>query len=117
MVLDPGHGGVDPGATSRRRRATRRISCSRWRASCARLIERSGRYRVVLTRDGDEFIRAARPDRQGARKLGGEIFISLHADSLRLAEQRGASIYTLSETGVGRGGGAGSPARRTRPTS
>ena len=81
------------------------------------LIERSGRYRVVLTRDGDEFIAAARPHRQGAASWAAQLFISLHADSLRLAEQRGASIYTLSETGVGRRGGASSPARRTRRTS
>ena len=60
------------------------------------LIERSGRYRVVLTRDDDEFIRLR--DRIAfARKLGGQIFISIHADSLRYTEQRGASIYTLSE--------------------
>ena len=65
-------------------------------ASLRSLIERSGRYRVVLTRDDDEFIRLR--DRIAfARRLGGQIFISIHADSLRYTEQRGASIYTLSE--------------------
>jgi N-acetylmuramoyl-L-alanine amidase len=60
------------------------------------LIERSGRYRVVLTREGDEFI-PLRDRIDKARRLGGDVFISLHADSLRLADMRGASIYTLSE--------------------
>jgi N-acetylmuramoyl-L-alanine amidase len=62
-----------------------------------RLIEQTGRYQVALTRDGDEFIRL-RDRITKARELGGRVFISLHADSLRVAEQRGASVYTLSET-------------------
>ena len=95
VVLDPGHGGEDPGATSVDGLYEKDLVLEMAR-ELRTLIERSGRYRVVLTRDSDEFIRL-RDRIAGARKLGGEIFISLHADSLRLSEQRGASIYTLSE--------------------
>ena len=95
VVLDPGHGGEDPGATSVDGLYEKDLVLEMAR-ELRTLIERSGRYRVVLTRDGDEFIRL-RDRIAAARKLGGEIFISLHADSLRLSEQRGASIYTLSE--------------------
>jgi len=95
IVLDPGHGGSDPGATSVDGSYEKDIVLGMARELRA-LIERSGRYRVVLTRDGDEFIRLR--DRIAvARRLGGEVFISIHADSLRLSAQRGASIYTLSE--------------------
>ena len=95
VVLDPGHGGVDPGATSVDGVYEKDLVLEMAR-ELRTLIERSGRYRVVLTRDGDEFIRL-RDRIAAARKLGGAVFISIHADSLRLSEQRGASIYTLSE--------------------
>ena len=95
IVLDPGHGGVDPGATSVDGRYEKDLVLDMAR-ELERRIERSGRYRVVLTRDGDEFI-ALRDRIAKARHLGGDAFISLHADSLRLADTRGASIYTLSE--------------------
>jgi N-acetylmuramoyl-L-alanine amidase len=95
VVLDPGHGGVDPGATSVGGQYEKDLVLNMAK-ELRSLIERSGRYRVVLTRDDDEFIRLR--DRIAfARKLGGQIFISIHADSLRYTEQRGASIYTLSE--------------------
>lgn len=95
VVLDPGHGGIDPGATAVDGDYEKDLVLEMAKELRA-LIERSGRYRVVLTREGDQFIQLR--DRIAiARELGGNIFISIHADSLRLAEQRGASIYTLSE--------------------
>ena len=95
VVLDPGHGGIDPGATSVDGQHEKDLVLDMARELRA-LIQRSGRYRVELTRDKDEFV-ALRDRIARARQLGGEVFISLHADSLRLSEQRGASIYTLSE--------------------
>ncbi len=95
IVLDPGHGGIDPGAIAAGGLKEKDLVLEMAR-ELRNMIERSGRYRVVLTRDGDEFIRLR--DRSAkARQLGGQVFISLHADSLRLTELRGASIYTLSE--------------------
>ena len=95
VILDPGHGGIDPGATSISGEYEKELVLNMAR-ELRSLIEKSGRYRVVLTRDGDEFIRL-RDRIATARKLGGQFFISLHADSLRFSDQRGASIYTLSE--------------------
>jgi N-acetylmuramoyl-L-alanine amidase len=59
-------------------------------------LEASGRYRVVLTRDDDTFIRL-RERVAKARAAGAELFISLHADSIGDHNHRGASVYTLSE--------------------
>ena len=95
IVLDPGHGGIDPGAISADGLKEKDLVLEMAR-ELRTLIERSGRYRVVLTRDGDEFIRL-RERIAKARQLGGQVFISLHADSLRMTDLRGASIYTLSE--------------------
>ena len=95
VVLDPGHGGIDPGAISADGLREKDLVLEMAHELRA-LIERSGRYRVALTRDGDELIRL-RDRIAEARRLGGQIFVSIHADSLRLSGQRGASIYTLSE--------------------
>ena len=95
IVLDPGHGGIDPGAISADGIKEKDLVLEMAR-ELRGLIEQSGRYRVVLTRDDDEFIRL-RDRIAKARQLGGQVFISLHADSLRMTELRGASIYTLSE--------------------
>lgn len=96
VVLDPGHGGIDPGATAVNGKYEKDIVLEMAR-QLERSIEATGRYRVALTREGDTFIRL-RDRIARARELGGHIFISLHADSLDVAEQRGASVYTLSET-------------------
>ena len=84
IVIDPGHGGVDPG-TIGVGGMTRRTSCSGSRARSAR-----DRGQRPLPRGADprrrQFIAPARPDRDRARGLGGDLFISLHADSLRLGE-------------------------------
>ncbi|HEX6014351.1 MAG TPA: N-acetylmuramoyl-L-alanine amidase [Geminicoccaceae bacterium] len=96
IVIDPGHGGVDPGAVAINGVYEKDIVLKMARELRAQ-IERSGKYRVALTRDGDVFIRL-RDRIARARELGGQAFISLHADSLRVADQRGASVYTLSQT-------------------
>ena len=56
----------------------------------------SGRYRVLLTRDKDVFLKL-RQRVEIARKNGADLFISLHADSIANPKHRGASVYTLSE--------------------
>jgi N-acetylmuramoyl-L-alanine amidase len=95
VVLDPGHGGVDPGAVGRTGTYEKDVALATAREA-ARQLEATRRYRVRLTRDDDEFIplqeRVAR-----ARAAGGELFISIHADALPNPHMRGASIYTLSE--------------------
>jgi N-acetylmuramoyl-L-alanine amidase len=96
IVIDPGHGGADPGAVAVDGAYEKDLVLEMAR-DLRRLIERSGKYRVALTRDSDVFIRL-RDRIAKARELGGQVFVSLHADSLRVAEQRGASVYTLSQT-------------------
>jgi N-acetylmuramoyl-L-alanine amidase len=96
VVLDAGHGGVDPGAVAVTGAFEKDIVLEMARQLGA-MIEATGRYKVTLTREDDSFIRL-RERIARARELGGQVFISLHADSLDVAEQRGASVYTLSET-------------------
>ena len=95
IVIDPGHGGVDPGAIGRSGVLEKDITL-RTARTLKRRLERSGRYRVVLTRDRDVFIRLR--DRIAvARRHDADLFVSLHADSIRRAGIRGLSVYTLSE--------------------
>jgi N-acetylmuramoyl-L-alanine amidase len=95
IVLDPGHGGIDPGTRgkggTREKRITLRVA-----HAVRRQLLASGRYRVVMTRDGDEFVPLRRRIAI-ARRAEGALFISLHADALGIKSFRGASVYTLSE--------------------
>ena len=95
IVLDAGHGGQDPGAIGTKKTYEKHITLRVAKTLREELL-RTGRYRVVLTREDDTFI--ALGDRvQRAREAKGDIFISIHADSNPRPEARGFSIYTLSE--------------------
>ena len=95
IAIDPGHGGVDPGVIGQSGVLEKDITLRTARI-LKRRLERSGRYRVILTRDRDVFIRLR--DRIAiARKHDADLFVSLHADSIRRAGIRGLSVYTLSE--------------------
>jgi len=95
VVLDPGHGGIDPGAIGFSGIYEKDIALATAR-ELARLLETSKRYRVQLTRDNDEFV--ALQDRVAhAHAAGAELFLSIHADALPNAGTRGASVFTLSE--------------------
>ena len=95
VVIDPGHGGVDPGAISRSGRYEKHVVLSHARELRRQLLA-TGNYRVVMTRDHDVF-RRLRKRTQQARAAGADLFISLHADSTARPSVRGASVYTLSE--------------------
>ncbi len=96
VVLDPGHGGADPGAISVSGVQEKAITLAAARLIGERLVER-GRYRVFLTRERDVFVRLR--DRIAfAREAGAELFLSIHADAMASPNVRGASVYTLSET-------------------
>ncbi|MCM0021656.1 MAG: N-acetylmuramoyl-L-alanine amidase [Tagaea sp.] len=95
IVLDPGHGGVDPGAIGAGGTHEKEITLAMAR-EIRRQLEQTGRYRVHLTRDEDIFVRLR--DRIAiARQHSADLFVSVHADSMGNRETRGASIYTLSE--------------------
>jgi N-acetylmuramoyl-L-alanine amidase len=95
IVLDPGHGGIDPGAIGLSGVYEKDIALDAARL-VARDLEATRRYRVVLTRTTDEFIplqdRVTR-----ARAADGDLFLSMHADALPDPDMRGASVFTLSE--------------------
>ncbi|MCH7860242.1 MAG: N-acetylmuramoyl-L-alanine amidase [Proteobacteria bacterium] len=95
VVLDPGHGGVDPGAIGTSGVYEKEITLAAAN-DLKKLLEQTGRYHVVLTRDRDVFV-ALRERVATGRGAGGELFISLHADQHPSSKVRGASVYTLSE--------------------
>jgi N-acetylmuramoyl-L-alanine amidase len=95
IVIDAGHGGVDPGALGNgvmEKNITLAVALALKKELLA-----SGRYRVALTRDSDIYI-PLRDRFKIARDNGADLFISLHADSHNDPFMRGASVYTLSET-------------------
>lgn len=96
IVLDPGHGGVDPGAIGRSGQYEKHLVLSMAK-ELKKKLEATGRYKVVLTRKRDIFIRL-RNRLQKAREAGGDLFISLHADIIKNSRIRGLSVYTLSES-------------------
>jgi len=95
IVLDPGHGGIDPGAIGISGAYEKDISLAVAR-ELARELDANPRYRVMLTRNNDTFIelrqRVAR-----ARSVEADLFLSIHADALPDPDLRGASVFTLSE--------------------
>ena len=99
IVIDPGHGGIDPGATSLSNIAEKSVVLAVGQQLRAALME-TGRYDVKMTRTTDVFVSLDRRLKMSADQAA-DLFISLHADSieeLTIAENiRGATIYTLSE--------------------
>ncbi len=95
IIIDPGHGGVDPGALGKRGTAEKSVTLAFSRALRDELVK-SGRYKVHMTRDSDRFIRL-RDRVRIARNKNADLFISVHADSIRRGRASGATIYTLSE--------------------
>jgi len=96
VVIDPGHGGRDPGAVSVSGAvAEKQLTLALARELRDRLVER-GRVRVALTRDSDRYLTLE--ERAGvARGLGASLFLSLHMDSAPNPLARGASVYSLSD--------------------
>ncbi len=99
IFIDAGHGGRDPGAHG----AESRESAVTLAAALAlkQELERTGRYRVRLTRESDAYVGLNRRVAI-ARQAEADLFISLHADAGADPATRGASVYTLSEQGAGR---------------
>jgi N-acetylmuramoyl-L-alanine amidase len=95
IAIDPGHGGVDPGAISPHGLHEKDITLSTAR-ELARQIEATGRFRIVLTRHADVLV-PLRERVAHARTEHAELFLSIHADALPDSELRGLSVYTLSD--------------------
>lgn len=94
IVLDPGHGGQDPGAISRSGHYEKNITLNMARET-RDILKKKG-YKVVLTRDSDIFI-PLRGRIKKAHEAHADLFISIHADSAKNRSARGLSVYTVSE--------------------
>ncbi|OIQ89371.1 N-acetylmuramoyl-L-alanine amidase AmiA precursor [mine drainage metagenome] len=96
VVVDPGHGGVDPGATSLSGVYEKNIVLALAHDVKADLL-RDGKVRCILTRDGDTFI-PLRGRVAFSRSHHADLFMSLHADTVDDPGIHGLSVYTLSQT-------------------
>lgn len=104
IVIDPGHGGVDPGAMSRSGVWEKHIVLA-FAKQLRRGLLATGKFNVKLTRNRDVFIRL-RNRIAVARRAGADLFISVHADSIGNSKVRGTSVYTLSERASDKEAGA-----------
>ena len=96
VMLDPGHGGKDPGAIGISGTYEKQVALAT-ALELKRQLEAGGRYRVELTRSRDVFIPL--DDRvDHAQSRGASLFVSMHADALSDHAVRGASVYTLAQT-------------------
>ncbi len=94
VVLDPGHGGIDPGAEREgTNEATLMLTFAR---ELKEVLLRDGRFRVVMTRDEDVFV-PLETRTSVAREAEADLFLSLHADALAEGDAQGATVYTLAE--------------------
>jgi N-acetylmuramoyl-L-alanine amidase len=95
IVIDPGHGGEDPGARGRGGSNEKDVTLLIARRLKAMLEQEPG-MRVVMTRDSDYYLAlAARVDK--ARKVKADLFVSIHADAFVKPDARGSSVFALSE--------------------
>ena len=96
VVLDPGHGGRDPGARGVEGNGAEKDLTLALASELRDLLVKNGRVRVAMTRDDDRYL--ALDERAAvARRLNAASFVSLHMDSAANPLARGASVYSLSD--------------------
>lgn len=95
VVIDPGHGGIDGGTVSVSGVAEKEVVLN-FARELRKALEKTGRYDVHMTREDDTFVSLGKRVRI-ARSHKADLFIAIHADSLRQRNVRGATVYTLSE--------------------
>ena len=97
VVIDPGHGGRDPGAASPHVAAREKEITLALALAMRDALAATGRVRVAMTRDDDRYLELE--DRyQIARRLDADLFVSVHADAAPANDAaHGATLYTLSE--------------------
>jgi N-acetylmuramoyl-L-alanine amidase len=97
IILDPGHGGIDPGTSSANGITEKEVVLA-FAKTLRQKLEAKGDYQVYLTREGDTFL-ALRERVEFAQSKGANLFVSIHADSFpkHSNEASGATVYTLSE--------------------
>jgi N-acetylmuramoyl-L-alanine amidase len=97
VIIDPGHGGVDPG-TSSASGTTEKDVVLAFAKTLKQKLEAEGSCEIYLTREDDTFL-SLRKRVEFAQEKGAGLFLSIHADSFpkQVAEASGATVYTLSE--------------------
>ena len=93
ITVDPGHGGIDPGAV--RKDIKEKDLTLKASKELGKILRQMG-YKVYLTREKDVFI-PLHMRRKKAKNYNSDLFISIHVDSVRKKSTRGTSIYTLSD--------------------
>ena len=98
VMIDAGHGGVDSGAIAPTGEMEKNIVLE-FALALREKLEKTGKYRVAMTRSDDTFIPLNERVRL-SRAAGASLFVSIHADAIthNTAEVRGATVFTLSET-------------------
>jgi N-acetylmuramoyl-L-alanine amidase len=95
VMLDPGHGGIDIGARGRSGTQEKDITLA-FATELKNLLVTNPSLRVVMTREADEFLALGERVRI-ARQNEADIFIAIHADTIRVKDLRGATVYTISD--------------------
>jgi len=95
VVIDPGHGGIDPGAVHDG--TSEKNLMLTFARELREVLLRAGDFEVVLTRNDDSFVSLERRVAV-AHRARADLFLSLHADTLREGGARGATVYRLSES-------------------
>lgn len=95
VVIDPGHGGIDPGAIGIKKTKEKDVVLA-FGLKLRKVLQETGTIDVVMTRDDDRFL-TLRERVKVARDNQADLFIAIHADTVRGQDARGATIYTLSE--------------------
>lgn len=95
IILDPGHGGPDPGAIGIHGNYEKHVTLKMGHL-LKKILEKNSNYRVILTRDNDIYL-PLRKRFAIAEDYGADLFISIHADKAPNQKTRGATVFTLSE--------------------
>jgi N-acetylmuramoyl-L-alanine amidase len=98
VVIDPGHGGEDPGAIGKGGSQEKNVTLAIARRLKAK-IDAQPNMRALLTRDGDFFIPLGQRVSK-ARRVNADLFVSVHADAFVKPTARGSSVFVLSENGA-----------------
>lgn len=95
IVIDPGHGGIDPGASSPAKTREKDVVLA-YGLALRDTLEKTGRYKVMMTRSDDTFVSL-----EGRVKIAhankADLFIAIHADTVTGQEARGTTVYTVSD--------------------
>jgi N-acetylmuramoyl-L-alanine amidase len=98
VAIDPGHGGEDPGAIGPTGLREKDVVLAIGRALAEQINSRPG-MKAVLTRDADYFVPLFERVHK-ARRVGADLFMSIHADAFVRPHARGASVFALSQKGA-----------------